>query len=170
MDSNDVINELKKYEECVSCIYSPQALCDIRVAIKHALDLIYMYEDKIAKLEHECEDKERAYNEEYAIRHEVEAELKDVLSNIRRIFVGYVGPNRVRLYEGDIIHMKYTTEGSLFTPPGHEEYTCLVVYDKERFCWSLEFYDGEILPMDECYLDDIEVVGNLADNPDWRKM
>lgn len=83
-------------------------------------------------------------------------------------YTGLTDKNGVKIFEGDIIRIRFELDSP--TDPGEpiSWYDLAnVVYSTEHYGWYAAFADGEELSMWEYDdPDDVEIVGNIHDNPE----
>lgn len=87
-------------------------------------------------------------------------------------YTGEIDKNGAKIFDGDIINVEFEQGGPPWEQTTYWE-KGTVYWDKDRHCWYVRFkndiYVGdELMPLWNYDPFDIEVTGNIYDNPDLR--
>jgi len=82
----------------------------------------------------------------------------------RRQCTGLYDQNSQEIYEGDIV---VTSNSQKYDYPSEDEFRGIVTYDEQKAMYTIvQAHDSYHPALSNHYIDSIEVVGNIYENPD----
>lgn len=84
-------------------------------------------------------------------------------------YTGLTDKHEEKIFEGDIISILVEEDRSPWEPNWIYYEKAKVYFDTKRYGWHVEFSDYDKLSLEEYDETDIEIIGNIHDNPELLK-